>query len=72
MAQIIHEHVHERPASSGAGWVWAIVALVLLLLVAYYGLPAIRNIGGTTVNVPRQIDVNVNQPAAPQQDQPAQ
>lgn len=45
-----------------------IIGLVVLVFLGYlvwaYGLPALRNAGTGTpqINVPSQIDVNVNQP----------
>jgi len=52
--------------SSGGPMSW-IIGLVILLVLLYfgyvYGLPAIRNIqlGTPQINIPSQIDVNVNQ-----------
>jgi hypothetical protein len=64
-----HEHVIERDRSDSSGMSF-LIGIVLILLMAflifYYGLPALRSTG-TTVNVPKSIDVNVNQPAQPAQ-----
>ena len=46
------------------GWIIALVILIVLGYLGYvYGLPAIQNIqlGTPQINVPSQIDVNVNQ-----------
>lgn len=56
--------------SSGWGAVMAIVLVIaLILLMFYYGLPALQNAGGAAgtqpapqMQVPEQVDVNVNQP----------
>lgn len=48
---------------NGVGMILGVViALVVIFLFFVYGLPAIRggNDGGTNINVPEQIDVNVN------------
>lgn len=45
------------------GWIIGLVILLVLLYLGYvYGLPAIRNIqmGTPQINVPSQIDVNIN------------
>lgn len=50
-------------SSSGMGFMMGmILLLVVLFLLFYYGLPAIRNAGsgGTSVNIPDKVDVNVN------------
>lgn len=60
--------VNTPPAQNEAGGsMGMIVGLIALILVAYlffvYGLPALRNVqlGAPQINVPAQIDVNVNQ-----------
>jgi len=54
--------------SGGGGLIAGILALVVvLILLAYFGLPlfnrAARSVGtgGTQINIPEQVDVNVNQ-----------
>lgn len=53
-----------KESDGGMGW---IVGLIVFLVVAYlfimYGLPALRNVqtGAPQINVPSQIDVNINQ-----------
>lgn len=64
MAEPISEHHHHTDEGSGMGFLLGIVLLaVILFLFFYYGLPFLRNSTATTpqVNVPGQIDVNVNQ-----------
>lgn len=69
MATVVNTTGAER--RSGAGWIVPTLLLLLaIFLFFYYGLPALRGAanqgaGGATINVPEQVDVNVNQPAAP-------
>ncbi len=69
MADVIHEHTTAAPAAessdSGMGFLMGVILLVVVLfLLFYYGLPALRS--GTSqmttpqVNVPGKVDVNVN------------
>lgn len=68
MAEVIRERVVERPAGtvyhehhSNSGIIALVVALVLLFLLFYYGLPAIRSFSaGPTISVPKSVDVNIN------------
>lgn len=59
--------VNNPPASNDSGGpMGMIILLVVLLVLGYlgyvYGLPAIRQMqGGPQINIPSQIDVNVNQ-----------
>lgn len=59
--------VNNPPSSDNSGgpigMIVGIIVLVILVYLGYvYGLPAIRQMGGTPqVNIPSQIDVNVNQ-----------
>lgn len=60
--------VNNPPASDNSGGpVGWIIGLIILLVLGYlvyvYGLPAIQNMQGGTpqINIPSQIDVNVNQ-----------
>lgn len=59
--------VNNPPSSDNSGgpmgWIVGIVVLVILgYLVYVYGLPAVRQMGGTPqINIPSKIDVNVNQ-----------
>jgi hypothetical protein len=58
--------------SSASFLIGAIVLLVAVILILYYGLPALRSAAGTArnaggsggsaqINVPEKVDVNVNQ-----------
>lgn len=64
MATIVN---NPPPAGNSGGPIGMIIALVVLLVLAYlgfvYGLPAIRQIqlGSPQINVPSKIDVNINQ-----------
>ena len=54
--------------SSGVGLVvGVIVAIVIVALFLMYGLPALRGTandgGGTNINIPEKVDVNVQGPA---------
>ena len=55
------------PSNNSNGPIGMIIALIVLLVIAYFGfvyvLPAIRHIqvGSPQVNVPSKIDVNVHQ-----------
>ena len=55
------------PSDNSNGPVMLIIVLVVLVVIGYlffvYGLPAIQHIqlGGTQINIPSKIDVNVNQ-----------
>lgn len=57
---VIHEHTNEG-SNNALGLIIGVVLLVLLaFLFLYYGLPMIRNTMTPQVNVPSQVDVNVN------------
>ena len=68
MAEVTHrdvevEHIHDSGGNNGSGFLVGIILLVVVLyLLFYYGLPALRGAASTTpqVNVPGKIDVNVN------------
>jgi hypothetical protein len=59
--------INNPPSNNSGGPMGMIIVLVILLVLGYlgyaYGLPAIQQIqtGGTEVNVPSQIDVNIKQ-----------
>lgn len=58
--------VNNPPADNSSGPMGMIVVLVVLIVLGYlgfvYGLPALREMqGGTQINVPEKIDVNINQ-----------
>ena len=61
--EVIHEHHHEGSDNSGMGWlVGLILVIVLAWLLFYYGVPLLRAPANPQINVPGQIDVNVNTP----------
>ena len=58
--------VNSPPASDNSGGpMGMIVGIVILIVVLYlgyvYGLPALRQMGTSQINIPSKIDVNVNQ-----------
>jgi len=61
MATIVN---NPAPVNEGSGmgfFLGALVLIVFLVLLFIYGLPMLRNATqGPTINVPDQIDVNVN------------
>ncbi len=62
MATVVHEHTRE--SGSNTGTLVAVILLVLLAIAFFvYGLPYIGNaFQAPSVNVPGQVDVNVNTP----------
>lgn len=60
--------VNTPPADNSGGPMGMIIGLIVLIVLGYlvwiYGLPALRSVGSGTpqINVPSQIDVNINQP----------
>lgn len=57
----------ERDTSSWGALMAVILVIAFIVLMLYYGLPALQNAGsGATtapqIQVPEQVDVNVNQP----------
>ncbi|KKS93679.1 MAG: hypothetical protein UW68_C0032G0003 [Candidatus Collierbacteria bacterium GW2011_GWB1_44_6] len=58
--------INNPPSESGGG-MGMLVGLIILLVLGYllwiYGLPALRNmqVPTPTINVPSEIDVNINQ-----------
>ncbi|EKD52645.1 MAG: hypothetical protein ACD_61C00282G0007 [uncultured bacterium] len=59
--------INNPSTGDSGGGIGMIVGLVILLVIGYlfwvYGLPAIRNmqVGTPQINIPSQIDVNINQ-----------
>lgn len=52
-------------SSNGMGMMVMVLVLVLLGAAFYmYGLPVLKNMGGTQIVVPDKIDVNINQQPA--------
>lgn len=68
MATVINNPGNGESNGGGAGLIIGIVILVVVVALFFiYGLPAMRNNdSGTTVNVPDQIDVNVDTPSTNQ------
>lgn len=59
MAEVEHpEHVHHDSGMGIGLIIGLIVLLIVVFLLFYYGLPYLRG-GGTQVNVPDKVDVNV-------------
>lgn len=64
MATIVN---NPPPANNSGGSMVVIIALIVLLVLVYlgfmYGLPILQQmqIGGTQINVPNKIDVNIKQ-----------
>jgi hypothetical protein len=63
MATVVH-HDHTSSEGSGLGFVLGVVLLLVFALLFFvYGLPYISNsFRGPQINVPGQIDVNVQNP----------
>ena len=53
------------PTDGSNNMMGTIITLIVLLVVGYlffiYGLPAIQRMGSPEINVPSEIDVNINQ-----------
>ena len=62
MATIINTPSPSTDSGNGIGMVIGVIVLVAVLYSFFvYGIPAMRNIGGTPqINVPSKIDVNIN------------
>lgn len=58
----VHEDVTHTQDSSGTNFLLGVILLIIALaLFFYYGVPAIQNAtSGPQINVPEQVDVNVN------------
>ncbi len=62
MATIVNSTPTETSSSSAVGIVLALIVLLVLAFILFvYGLPYLRRSSGTQINVPDQLDVNVNQ-----------
>jgi len=63
MATIVNNPPASNNSSGPMGMIIALVVLIVLGYLAYmYGFPAIRQMqGGTQINVPSKIDINVKQ-----------
>lgn len=66
MTTIVNTPQPANNSSGPTGIIMALIALIVVLVLVYlgfvYGLPALRQMksGGTQINVPDKIDVNVN------------
>jgi hypothetical protein len=62
MATIVNNPPAEsNNGSNGMGFLIGVILLIaVVVLFFYYGLPALQNAGTPQVNVPEQVDVNVN------------
>ncbi len=60
--EVIHEHHDTTDGNAIGSTVALIVGILVVLLVLFYAIPYLRNMGsgGTNINVPDRIDVNVN------------
>lgn len=62
MATIVNNPPADTNSSGGMGFLLGIIALIIFAVLFFmYGLPMVSNLGGTQVNVPDKIDVNVQQ-----------
>lgn len=62
MATIINNPPANDNSGGPMGMIVGIVVLIVLVYLGYaYGLPALRQMGTPQINVPSEIDVNVNQ-----------
>ncbi len=64
MATIVNTPTAEPSSNSGMGFLMgAILLIIFMFLLFYYGLPALRSVSQSPqINVPGKIDVNVNNP----------
>lgn len=65
MATVVNNTPTATPATNGSNGTGFLLGIILLILfvgaLLYYGLPALnRASSGPNINVPEQIDVNVN------------
>lgn len=62
----VERHVVERSEGGGMGFLIGLLAIVILAVLFFvYALPALRNTGtrgGTNINVPDRINIDVNRP----------
>jgi len=64
MTTIVNSPPSADNSGGPMGWIIGLVILVVLGYLGYiYGLPAIQNMksGNPQINIPSQIDVNINQ-----------
>lgn len=62
MATIVNNPAPAADSNSGMRMIVGLIALfVFAYLFIMYGLPAIRQIGSPQINIPSEIDVNIQQ-----------
>ncbi len=62
MATIVNNPAPTSDSNNGMGMIVGLIALfVFAYLFIMYGLPAIRQMGSPQINIPSEIDVNINQ-----------
>lgn len=62
MATIVNNPAPSNDSSGGMGMIFGVIGLLIVLYLFFiYGLPAIRQVGTPQINIPSEIDVNVNQ-----------
>lgn len=64
MTTIVNTPPTEK-SGSPMGWIFGLVILVIVgYLIYVYGIPALKNLqtGGVQINIPENVNVNVNQP----------
>ena len=66
MATIINTPSSQSPRSdNGMGFLLGVIVLIIfLVLIVYYGVPALKSSSSPQINVPGKIDVNVNNPGS--------
>ena len=58
--EVIHEH-NGTDGSQSYGLIMGLIVIIgLAILFFVYGLPMLRGVGGTNVQIPDKVDVNVN------------
>lgn len=64
MAEVVrHDHVDHADSSSGFGFLLgAVLVVALLALLFFWGLPALRGVGGNAAPVEGGTGVNINVP----------
>lgn len=60
--EVLHEH-HTSTGDSGLSWIIGLIVLIVLAWLLFaYGLPLLQSTNNPQINIPGQIDVNLNQP----------
>ena len=67
MADDVHVHQAPNRGGGGMGWVTALVAVVVLILVAWFLFASAQTRdSGTTIEVPDRIEIEVDAPSGGQ------